>query len=72
MLVLALMWQLETTVPTPYAYMHLHGPHTHGVGIYPTEAECVKNGKEIVKSNAHIKGFKPNSAAYRCYSVESD
>jgi len=57
---------------TPYAYMHLHGPHTHGAGTYPTEAECVKNGKEIVKSNAHIKGFKPNSAAYRCYGVENE
>jgi hypothetical protein len=68
-IIFALLWQLQITDPSPLD-PHLHGPHTHGAGRYPSLAECVKAGKEMVRAMNRSKGFRPDAKPH-CYSFEA-
>ena len=61
--ILALMWHLFVTDPSPLD-LHKHGPHNHALGFFHTLEECVKQGRQEVKTMTS-KGFKKD-AKYRC------
>ena len=66
--ILALMWHLFVTDPSPLD-PNLHGPHNHGLGSFPTLEECVKRGKQEVKIMNTSRGFKKD-AKYQCHKEQ--
>ena len=66
--VLALMWHLFVTDPSPLD-PRLHGPHNHALELFPTLAECTWQGKQQVKTMNASKGFRKD-AKYKCRREE--
>ena len=47
-IIFVLLWHLFVADLSPLD-LHLHGPHTHALGGYSTEAECVKRESKRLK-----------------------